>query len=481
MTATELRIGAIVLAAGLSSRMGRPKMLLPWGDNTVIQTVVTTLQKSRIEEIIIVTGAVHAEIREKFAGLPVRLVFNPLYANGEMLHSLQRGLAALGSEIEAAFVVLGDQPQIQADTVTALLAESQKVPSALIIPSYQMRRGHPWLVRRDLWDELCALQPPLTLRDFLRDHSADIHYLNVDTPTILADLDTPEDYRKNQSGAGLPNVWKLPANDQILVPVTVFESARTLDQVSSILPQGVYTTFRTYHQTYTFRLEDHIQRLVSSAERLGKPVVVDERGIRAAIRQSLQFVPAQEYKVRLTIDLEKERGATYIQLEKLTLPTEANYRDGVATLARPFQRQTPESKSTGFIAQSAAYRELISGQVNEVLLFTPQRLILEGLSSNFYAIRDNKIHTAGEGILAGITRAMVLEEAGRNQIEVEYRPISLDEIDSLKEAFITSSSRAVLPVAQIEAARIGPGLPGPITQKLGVAYQARVERDLEKI
>ena len=68
--------------------------------------------------------------------------------------------------------------------------------SALIVPSFQMKRGHPWLVARPLWNEILALQPPSTPREFLKDHSDQIRYVNLDTPTILADLDTPEDYDK---------------------------------------------------------------------------------------------------------------------------------------------------------------------------------------------------------------------------------------------------------------------------------------------
>jgi len=65
------------------------------------------------------------------------------------------------------------------------------------VPSFQMRRGHPWLVARPLWPEILALKPPESTRDFLAGHAHEIHYVNVDTPSILADLDTPEDYEKS--------------------------------------------------------------------------------------------------------------------------------------------------------------------------------------------------------------------------------------------------------------------------------------------
>jgi len=95
-------------------------------------------------------------------------------------------------------IVLGDQPQLQLSTAASLIQEQETNPAPLIIPSYQMRRGHPWLVRRELWEEILAIQPPKTLRDFLQSHSSQIHYLSLDTPTILSDMDTPEDYQKSR-------------------------------------------------------------------------------------------------------------------------------------------------------------------------------------------------------------------------------------------------------------------------------------------
>jgi len=202
MTGSRPKLAAIVLAAGLSVRMSQPKMILPWGGKTVIQAVVETLDGGGVGKILVVTGAIHDQISKILEGYPVVLVFNPHYSDGEMLHSLQAGLSHLGPEVEGVFIVLGDQPQILHSTVASLEQEFDANPARLIIPSFQMRRGHPWLIRRTLWDELQALQTPETLRDFLRTHAGEIHYVNLDTSTILADLDTPEDYQKYLPEAG---------------------------------------------------------------------------------------------------------------------------------------------------------------------------------------------------------------------------------------------------------------------------------------
>jgi molybdenum cofactor cytidylyltransferase len=196
-----MRIAAIVLAAGLSRRMGRPKMVLPWGNSTIIGQVVATLVDAQIEEILVVTGGARVEVAQALAGKPVRQVFNPAFENGEMLESLQVGLKAiapLAENYDMALVVLGDQPQIRVQTVREVCLAADLRPEALVVPSYQMRRGHPWVLPRRLWAEVAAMQFPLTLRDFTRAHAEEIVYVEVDTDSILMDLDTPEDYHKTQ-------------------------------------------------------------------------------------------------------------------------------------------------------------------------------------------------------------------------------------------------------------------------------------------
>ncbi len=196
MSQTNPDIGAIVLAAGLSTRMGQPKMILPWKGKTVIEAVVGALLQGGINLPVVVTGAGREQITGLLRKYPVQLVFNPSYADGEMLHSLKAGLSALSPNIQAVFIVLGDQPQLQSSTVRSLIEEYRKSNAALVIPSYQMRRGHPWLVGRELWAELLDLHEPNTLRDFIHQHEKEIDYLKVKTPTILSNLDTPEDYEK---------------------------------------------------------------------------------------------------------------------------------------------------------------------------------------------------------------------------------------------------------------------------------------------
>lgn len=189
-------ISAIILAAGESKRMGQPKMLLRWGNTTVLEHVISVFMQPGVEDIVVITGGVRERIENAIGNYPVQCVYNNEYASGEMLSSIQMGLRALQSQVEAALIGLGDQPQVQEGSVRKVCEAFQKTKSNIVVPSYQMRRGHPWLVTRGYWSELLELKSPQSPRDFLNAHQNEIHYVNTDDPHILADLDTPEDYQK---------------------------------------------------------------------------------------------------------------------------------------------------------------------------------------------------------------------------------------------------------------------------------------------
>ena len=192
------QIGAVVLAAGESRRMGEPKMSLPWGNTTVIARVCEVLLASGVEEIWVVTGGGREQVEAALQHLPVYTVYNLEFADHNMIHSLQTGITSLSNNLKTTLVALGDQPQIESDTIRRLMQAFQESSASLIVPSYNNHRGHPWLLSRSLWPEILSLQPPSTLRDFLNGHAEQIQYINIATPTVLKDLDTPEDYARER-------------------------------------------------------------------------------------------------------------------------------------------------------------------------------------------------------------------------------------------------------------------------------------------
>jgi molybdenum cofactor cytidylyltransferase len=191
-------VAAIVLAAGQSKRMGYPKLTLKWGNTTIIGKVVEILTASGVNDILVVTGGAHNEVEAALEGQPARTVFNPDFLQGEMLSSLKIGLTALNPEVRAALVVLGDQPQMEEGVVRAVLQAYQDSGDALVVPSYNNRRGHPWLVDRALWGAIQNLNNSKILRDFLHDQEDKIHHVNVNTGTIHQDLDTPAEYDEHK-------------------------------------------------------------------------------------------------------------------------------------------------------------------------------------------------------------------------------------------------------------------------------------------
>lgn len=195
LSAARTGITAIILAAGESKRMGQPKMLLAWGEGTVLQTVLSAFHAAGIQDILVVTGAIHERI-EALIGDSARTIFNPDYAAGEMLSSIQSGLRAMDSEVGAALIGLGDQPQVRAGTIRRLVKVYLGSNCALAVPSYRQRRGHPWLVSRIYWQEILSMPPGETMRDFFRRHAQEIQYVKAEDASVLSDLDTPEDYSR---------------------------------------------------------------------------------------------------------------------------------------------------------------------------------------------------------------------------------------------------------------------------------------------
>ena len=189
-------ITAVILAAGASKRMGQPKMLLPWGNGTVLTQVITVFQNAGIEDILVITGGARQQVEELVSSLSVRTAYNENHTSGEMVSSIQCGIKLLTSQTQAILIGLGDQPQVQEGSVRLVCEAYRALKSNLVVPSYQKRRGHPWLVAYPFWDELLAMKSPRSPRDFLNTHHDEIQYVEVNDPNILADLDTPEDYQR---------------------------------------------------------------------------------------------------------------------------------------------------------------------------------------------------------------------------------------------------------------------------------------------
>ena len=191
------QISAIILAAGESKRMQRSKIVLPWGSGTVISHIISILKSADIEDIVVVTGGYREMVEKEVLNVGARSVYNPYYQNDEMAISLKIGLNSIENiEITGIFLVLGDQPMIITEDLRGMIESHKENPGKIVIPSYSMRRGHPWLIPNKYLKEIAQLNPPDTLRTFIQRNENEIMYYIVDHPEVMGDIDTPEDYKR---------------------------------------------------------------------------------------------------------------------------------------------------------------------------------------------------------------------------------------------------------------------------------------------
>jgi len=213
---------AIVPAAGASRRMGRPKLLLPYGHGTVLGALVAALQAAGVSPIVVVAAAGDTEMRTwcttaaaaaaKATAAPVgelRVALNAAPERG-MLSSIRAGLAALGGAGTLAggrpplLVCPGDLPALRPETVVELLRRRAAAGAALAVPVHRGRRGHPLAVAPALVPEIESLDPGRGLRQLLDLHPGELLTVEVDDPGCVADLDTPEDYVRLRSATARP-------------------------------------------------------------------------------------------------------------------------------------------------------------------------------------------------------------------------------------------------------------------------------------
>lgn len=193
MSSTELKVAGIILAAGESRRMGRPKALLPFREGTFVSEIAATLGE-QCTPVIAVFGFDAARVIRQAKGTFTR-VENPEYKKG-MLTSLQAGLRAVPADCEAVMFTLVDHPAVESSTVAALYGAAARSDAPIVIPRRQGKRGHPVLIRRAILNEFLAEPADHMVRDVIDRHAAEILYVEVEDSGISEDIDTPELYEQ---------------------------------------------------------------------------------------------------------------------------------------------------------------------------------------------------------------------------------------------------------------------------------------------
>jgi molybdenum cofactor cytidylyltransferase len=187
-------VAGLLLAAGASTRLGQPKQLLPYGGRSLLRHAAETGIAAGLDPLVVVVGARAEAMRPELAGLPVLVLDNPRYAEGQST-SLRAGVAALPAEVGAVVVLLADMPGVDAPLVRALIAAWRASQAPIVRPTHAGQPGNPVLFAARLFPELLRAEGDEGGRPVLRAHAAEAHLLPVDNPGILQDVDTWDAYR----------------------------------------------------------------------------------------------------------------------------------------------------------------------------------------------------------------------------------------------------------------------------------------------
>lgn len=188
-------VGAIILAAGESRRMGSPKPLLPVAKSNFLTRLLEEFQASKARPIVVVLGHQAERVLREIPFGEAMAVVNKDYQQG-MLSSIRCGLRELsGESIDAALVCPADHPRVNRALVDLLIRRFEETGRCIVLPVHRRRRGHPVLFARTLFEELLDAPDSVGARQVVWNHADDLLEVVTDDPGAIIDVDTPEEYR----------------------------------------------------------------------------------------------------------------------------------------------------------------------------------------------------------------------------------------------------------------------------------------------
>lgn len=285
----------------------------------------------------------------------------------------------------------------------------------------------------------------------------------------------------------LAAVTRLASIDGVILPPE--EAKVSVYDRGFLYGDSVFETIRTYAGE-PFALDEHLARLERSAERVAMGLPLPRADFALEIRKAIRAARNPESTVRVMLTrgsgpLGLDPALATQQLRVVLVeplhpyPAEV-YRDGVKVITVRTRRATDEvaqgAKVSNYLASMMALRDAKAAGAHEALLLNAAGEVLEGTTSNVFALAGGALATPPEeaGILAGITRAHVMEVAGELGIPVQVKALPLDQLVAAEEVFITSSIREIVPVIQVDARIIGSGSPGRVTRTLHAAFRQKV-------
>jgi branched-chain amino acid aminotransferase len=212
------------------------------------------------------------------------------------------------------------------------------------------------------------------------------------------------------------------------------------------------------------------------------PLKLDRAATRAAVKTLFERSGYAQARLRFAVGFDRPDEIT-ISMEPFG--AEAKYlnelrTNGVVVATHTIVRSNPRAKTNAWVRQRQQTRASLGIEAYEVIICNQDGQLLEGFSSNFYAIQSGRLYTSLDGVLPGIMRQVVFEIAPE-VLPVVMEPVCCDEVADLQEAFLTSSTRGIVPIIRIDDTVIGDGKPGPDTRRLLEVFDQWVAAHLEPI
>ncbi len=270
---------------------------------------------------------------------------------------------------------------------------------------------------------------------------------------------------------------KLLLEDQRLIDTPY--RVHSLDDLNKFEPAGIYTASRTYHTTNTVMLDAHFDRLEESAALESIPLQLDRVRLRGALRDTLAAGGYENARFRITISRDNPNQILLATESLREVPTDI-LTNGAEVAAHCITRPNPRAKSNAWIGLRAEARKALPGHIYEGIVCNSRGELLEGFSSNFYVVKKEKLWTAGDKVLFGITRKIIFDVT-HDLLPLHLHPATKEDLPSMQEAFLTSSSRGVVPIVKIDNHVIGEGRPGPYTLEITRRHNSWVEENIEPI
>ena len=242
---------------------------------------------------------------------------------------------------------------------------------------------------------------------------------------------------------------------------------------------GVYTVSNTYAGAKTLLFDAHLDRLEDSARRQGFALACDRKRLRAALRRMILESNFGDARFRISVPA-RSPDEMILSIEPWRPPGPRLIAAGARCVTSSEARHNPASKSSAWMHRRQALEAARPEGVYETFLLDPLGSLLEGMSSNVYVILDSELRTAGVGVLAGISRMIVLKVCEGIAPMRAVAP-NIADLERFEEAFLSSSSRGIIPVVEIDGRPIGDGRPGAITLALRAAYERWVAERLEEL